>query len=131
MKNLTSGVIIMLRQDGSRAVLPPCETPPTLIHYPAEHVGVLGTIEIVRQSFTTVNFHGLELTKEDEPFIVGRDIFDALPPERIEFVTPDYESAIYNGLGIAHVIRCFVAKAGVKVIPHKQPASPEETPINN
>lgn len=122
MKNLTSDLIILIRQDGTRAELPPCETPPTIEPIEAEIIGYLGELEIVRQPYNKVHFHNWEIDPKGGPYIVSKLVFDALPPDRIEFVTPDYNTAILNGLMIPHVIRRFIAKPAAKLVNNEAPA---------
>lgn len=113
MKNLTANTISLIRQDGSRAHLPAAPVAPTVIKEPSVFIGCLGSLEIIREPVTRVDFSGIELNPQDQPFVVTREVFDALPADRIEFITPDLESAILNGLRVPHVIRRFIAKAGL------------------
>jgi len=124
MKNLTANPLSMLQHDGSRLALPAHSNPPTLVVQDPVILGVFFGFDIVREKVVTVDFHDIELNPQDQPFIVSREIFDALPEHRVEFVTPDYDSAIYNALQVPHVIRRFLAKAKAMVtIP--------EAPIQN
>jgi hypothetical protein len=113
MKNLTSS-LINLAIGESRVQLPAPEVVPKLIVGIPTLIGVLPPhhVEIVQQARTTIDFTGINLCQEDQPFIVSREIFDALPADRIEFVTPDYDTAIMNGLGIPHVVRRLISKQG-------------------
>ena len=124
MKNLTANPLSMLQHDGSRLALPAHETPPTLVVQDPIIMGVFFGFDIVREKVITVDFHGVELHPKDQPFIVSREIFDALPADSVEFITPDYDSAIYNALQVPHVIRRFLAKAKALV------TSPE-VPLQN
>jgi hypothetical protein len=115
MKNLTPSVIVLIRQDGSRAYLPASATCPTIEEVPAEALGRLGELEIIRQSYKRVHFHGLTDDREKLPFIVSREVFDALPDDATDFVMCDVETAIVNGLGLPHVIRRFIAKPAAQI----------------
>jgi hypothetical protein len=119
MKNLTSGVIILMRQDGTRATLPASPLLPTIEDIEPALVGYLGDLRIIRQQHKRVNFHGLTDNLKEQPFVVSREVFDVLPDSAVEFITPDYESAIVNGLGLVHVIRCFIAKPDVEAVPER------------
>lgn len=125
MKNLTIDPIRLIRQDTTRAELPPCMTPPKVVVRNEEVLGTLGSIEIVRERYVSVDFGDLVLNKTDEPFIVSREVFDALPPDRIEFITPDFDTSIRNAFGAPHVIRRFIAKAGA-TYRAPQPATQQE-----
>jgi hypothetical protein len=115
MKNLTPSVIVLIRQNGTRASLPASATCPTIEDVPAEVVGYLGDLKIVRQAHKVVHFHGLTDSREILPFVVSKEVFDALPDDAVDFVTCDVESAIVNGLGLPHVIRRFIGKPKVQI----------------
>ncbi len=122
MKNLTSDVIILIRQDGTRAELPACPNPPIIeIEEVGVTVGYLGELEIVRQPHKRVIFPDWVDDPKGGPYIVSKIVFDALPADATDFVTPDYNTAILNGLKIPHVIRRFIMKASSQVIIHKKP----------
>jgi len=119
MKNLTATGISLFRQNGTRAYLPASPVTPTVEDVAAEVVGYLGGLEIIRQAYKRVHLYGLADNLAEQPFVVSREVFDALPYDAIEFVTPDYDSAMLNGLGIPHVIRRFIAKQAVTAVPEK------------
>jgi hypothetical protein len=119
MKNLTPGAIHIERQNGTRVSLPPCDNPPTIKEMPGHVFGYLGGLEIVKEGYKEVDLHGLTSDSEEQLFIVTREVFDALPFYATEFVTPDLASAVVNGLGIAHVIRRFIAKPAMQAVPEK------------
>lgn len=113
MKNLTLSAITIERQDKSRLQLPAAEVVPKLILVEEAKVVMQGTVEMHVPARYRVDFTGVDLeTDRRLPFIVSREIFDALPPLSVEFVTPDYSTATYNGLNIPHILRSFIAKPG-------------------
>lgn len=113
MKNLTDTLVTLIRQDSTRIHLPPSPTPPTVVVEGTCHLGFLDGVSVIRERRLTVDFHGMVLDPADQPYIVSREVFDALPADRVEFITPDFDSAIANAFKIPHAIRQFVAKAGV------------------
>jgi hypothetical protein len=125
MKNLTDSTILLMNSDNSRATLAPVSNPPQLVVQEPVLLGFLGPLEIIRERAIRVDFGDLVLDPSDQPFIVSRAIFDALPDHRIEFITPDYESAILNSMKVPHVIRRFIAKAAARIT---NPAPSNETP---
>lgn len=111
MKNLTAGPLIILRQDSTRVTLPAAEMTPRLVLRPAEVIQQ-GSLEILVPEHYEVDFTGIDLDADRVPFVVTREVFNALPEGFTNFVTPDLETAILNGLKIPHLIRRFIAKPG-------------------
>lgn len=128
MKNLTRDVIIFERTDGTRATLLPCEHPPVVEVVDANLVGYRGSLEIVRQPYRRVIFPNWEDDPKGGPYVVTKDIFDLLPLGATDFVTPDYFSALRNGLNQPHLIKRFIVKAEAETAIIKQCAVPEPQP---
>lgn len=125
MKNLTDIHLTINRTDGSRVILPPAEKQPVLRKEDACLLGFLGAIEIYREAVISVDFSGIELNAVDQPFVVSREIFDALPANMHEFVTPDLGTAIYNSFGIMHVVQRLIAKGSAAIDDDPAPVAPE------
>jgi hypothetical protein len=128
MKNLTRDVIVFIRTDGSRATLPPCEHPPVVEIVEAEPIGYLGPLEIVRQPHRRVIFPNWQDDPKGGPYVVSKEIFDLLPCGAIEFVTPDYHTAIMNGFKQPHLVRRFIVKPVAETMIVKQSAVAELQP---
>jgi hypothetical protein len=123
MKNLTRETIVFIRTDGTRATLLPCENPPVVEIVEENLMGYLGSLEIIRQPYRKVIFPNWEDDPKGGPYVVSKDIFDLLPPSATEFVTPDYHTAMLNGLNQPHIVRRFIVKSAVETLIVKQPAS--------
>lgn len=114
MKNLTLSAINIIRIDNSRFSLAAAEIAPRLKMIESSRIVQQGALEIHVPAKYEVDFTGVDLSPDRTPFIVTKEIFDALPDDAINFVTPDIETATINGLGIPHVFRNFIAKPGFK-----------------
>lgn len=122
MKNLTTHSITIERQDGKRITLDPIDRPPVVRNIPPTLLGYLGNIEIIREAFKVVDFGDLVLAEEDQPFIVSKEVFDAIEPDKRAFVTPDPDATITSGLGTWHIVRRFLVKAGAVPTASKTPS---------
>jgi hypothetical protein len=128
MKNLTRDTIVFDRTDGTRATLLPCEHPPIVEVVEAELACYRGSLAIVRQPYRRVIFPNWVDDPKGGPYVVTKDIFDLLPLGATDFVTPDYYTAIRNGLQQPHVVRRFITKAEAETIIVKQCAVLEPQP---
>jgi hypothetical protein len=120
MKNLTRETIVFIRSDGTRATLLPCEHPPVVEVIEENLIGHLGSLDIIRQPYRQVIFPQWEDDPKGGPYVVSKEIFDLLPFGAVDFVTPDYHTAIYNGLQQPHIVRRFIAKPKAENVIVKQ-----------
>lgn len=116
MKNLTPFTLIIQRENGTRFRLLAADVTPTVEYKPAIVRGTLNGVEIYARSSKRVNFEGITLKREDAPFIVTKEVFDALPDSAIEFITVDPTKVTYHDLG-NKVHKGFISKTDVEVIP--------------
>lgn len=120
MKNLTGRAITIQRDDHTRVVIPPEATTPIIAVGEEETpLGIINGIDVIVAPQKAVLWNGLNLSTHDQPFIVSRDIFDLLPHDATEFVTPDLgTSAIRNTFGEVHAVTRLIAKpAALKYLP--------------
>lgn len=124
MKNLMPGAITLDRQNGTRVTLPPCEHPPIITIVESEVVRYHGDIRVIHESYRQVTFPHWEDDPKGGPYVVSREVFDLLPADATEFVTPDFDTALKNGLGRPHVVNRFIIKPTAQAIIYKQMQQP-------
>lgn len=130
MKNLTSSTITVQRPDGSRFILTPAPQTPQLVTKQPVLLGCLDDVAIYTQPHTVVDFGTIPFSKEEHPYIVTREIFDALPSDAVEFITPDYgPSAVMNTFQHVHAVTRFIAKADAVRHISKQQTSVQQSDI--
>lgn len=118
MKNLMSQPILVRGIDRSGpSILEPAEVTPKLIR---QNPHLLGSLphhgaNFMAEGTVTVDFTGIELNPDDQPFIVSREVFDALPEDRVEFITPDFDTTVLTALSLPPLVTTFMAKAAARM----------------
>lgn len=118
MKNLTSEAITIQCSKGGRITLQPARVTPTLEVADGGPVGELNGVLICTLTTRVVDFSGIALDRKEAPFIVSADIFQTLPCNATDFITPDLGmSAIRNSFNEVHAVTQFISKTPLANIP--------------
>ena len=111
MKNLTSAKLIVQQSNGYRFVLPAADYVPTIKVVQGRPLGELDGVTVCTLTTRIVDFGGIILDHRDAPFIVNKEVFNALPCDAIDFITPDLgSSAIRNDGEESCIITQFISK---------------------
>ncbi len=115
MKNLTDRDIVVQRENGTRFVLPAAKSVPVLRQIPGVVMGVFNGVLIQGEDVNYVDFSDVEWVSGAEgPFVVERNIFDALPDSAIDYITPDLgTSAVRNAYRNVQAVTRFCAKSKI------------------
>jgi hypothetical protein len=113
MKNLTDRDVIVQRENGTRFILVAAKGVPVLRHIPGTIMGVLNGVLIQGEDVSYVDFSDVELEAGSQgPYIVERNIFDALPASATDYITPDLgSSAVRNAYKNVQAVTRFCAKS--------------------
>jgi hypothetical protein len=114
MKNFTSVILTLQRENGTYFRLRPEDAVPVVEYREVLERGTLNGVVVYARSGKRVNFKDIVFDKKDAPFIVTKEVFDALPCTAIDFVTPDVK---YYGSLQDDVITRLISKHDVEVIP--------------
>lgn len=120
MKNFTSKSLVIQRENGTCVRIPPEVVGPTVEYREATVRGTLNGIEVYAPSGRKVNFGSIKFDRKDAPFIVTKEVFDALPDSAIEFVTVDPTSIRYHtvyGDKREAVVHRLISKSDLDIIP--------------
>ncbi len=122
MKNLTSEDIVVQRQDGTRFTLRASKQVPIIKTVLGDVIGELNGAVILTSTTKVVDFEQLILNRADAPFIVSKEVFNALPCNAIEFITPDLgSSAIRNTFKEVHAVTQFISKSPLATVRFADP----------
>lgn len=123
MKNLTGRPISIQRDDESRITIQPeAATPVIAVQHEELPLGTLNGIDVIAAEQKAILWNGLNINSFDQPFIVTQEIFDLLPHDATEFVTPDLgPSAIRNAFGGVQAITRLIAKPAARKYVPPQP----------
>jgi len=118
MKNFTSKTLIIQRENGTCIRILPETEQPKVEYKEATARGTLNGIEVYAPSGKRVNFGSIKLDRKDAPFIVTKEVFDALPDSAIEFVTPDSTRQQLRWMGVNEpVVHRLISKPDLDIIP--------------